>query len=62
MRKPNTDLEFRHKETGCGTKILVNMSVEDIKSLKSALSLPGLDIEVTALAYPYLTHPTKGER
>lgn len=54
----NTEIEFRHKKTGCGTTIRVNMSVEDVKKL-DVLSMPGLDIEVIAIAYPYMT--TKAE-
>ena len=49
----NTELEFRHKKTGCGARILVDMKIEDIRELREILSLPGLDLEVTALAYPY---------
>ena len=49
------DLEFRHKVTGCGTHLIIEISRKDIKRLKECLASPGIDIEVLALEYPYKT-------
>ena len=54
MEKPNMDIEIRNTKTGCGTSLLCYMPIETFKQLKELMSLPGLDIEMTALAYPYL--------
>jgi len=53
--RPNAEVEFRHKKTGCGTRLLLNIPPLTIETLKDVLSLPGLDIEVTAVAWPYST-------
>ena len=49
------DVEFRNTVSGCGTHVIIEISPDDIQQLKDVLSSPGLDIEVTAVAYPYMT-------
>ena len=54
-RKPNVDIEFRHIKTGCGGSVKLNMTIDEIKNLKELLSMPGLDIETSAVEFPYKT-------
>jgi len=56
VKKNNVEIEFRHKKTGCGITERFYMTTKDYEKLKDALSLPGLDIEVQGVEYPYITN------